>query len=157
MSAPDVQIACEAVGDLNADAIAELPYAVECWRMLCEAKRTLSAVIEDVENGIASRMEDKRLTVDGCTVERHRKAPRRTNWDHDGVLRLVVDSRSRDEATGEIESTLDVVKKVYPLKGYNARLGALKALGIDVDEFCETEWADRWTLREFSADARELR
>jgi hypothetical protein len=33
------------------------------------------------------------------------------------------------------------------LKGYNARFGALKELGIDLDEFAETEWLDRYTLR----------
>ena len=96
-------------------------------------------------------MTDKYLTAAGVTVERKHKPPRRTNWDHDGLLRLVVDSRVLNEETGEIESVLAVVKKVYPLAGYNARTTALKALNIDVDEYATTEWSDRYTLREYSA------
>jgi len=69
--------------------------------------------------------------------------------DHDALLRLVVDSRSVDYDTGEIESALEVLKRVYPLKGYNARTTELKKLSIDPDEFCRTEWTDRMTLREF--------
>ena len=114
---------------------------------LTDAKTELGMVIENLADAIARRMDDKLLTAGGVTVEKYRKPPRRTNWDHDGLLRYVVDSRVVDESTGEIASTLEVLKKVYPLKGYNARFTALKDLGIDPDEFAETEWLDRYTLR----------
>jgi hypothetical protein len=125
----------------------DLDDAVAGLVTLTEAKTELGIAIENLADAIARRMDDKLLTAGGVTVEKHRKPPRRTNWDHDGLLRYVVDSRVVDESTGEIASTLEVLKKVYPLKGYNARFGALKALGIDPDEFAETEWSDRYTLR----------
>lgn len=121
--------------------------AVSAYLMLNDAKVALSMMIEDLGDTIAHAMQGKRETIAGVTLERHAKTPRRTNWQHDDLLRLVVDSRVVDKDTGEIASTLDVLKKVYPLKGYNARSTALRALGIDVDEFCETESTDRMTVR----------
>ena len=121
--------------------------AVSAYLLLLEAKSALAMAVEDLGDTIAHAMNGKRETISGVTLERHAKAPRRTNWEHDDLLRVVVDSRIVDQDTGEIASTLEVLKKVYPLKGYNARSTALRALGIDVDEFCQTESTDRMTVR----------
>lgn len=129
--------------------ITDLEDAVSAWGLLCEAAQTLAFVRDDLANAIAQAMPDKRMTLAGVTVEKHAKPPRRTDWDHDALLRYVVDSRVVDHETGEIESALEVLKRVYPLKGYNARTTELKKLQIDPDEFCRTEWSDRMTLREF--------
>lgn len=133
------------------DEVTDVDEAITAWRILNDAYKALAFAKDALADKIAQAMTDKRHVSHGCTVERHRVSPRRTNWDHDALLRLVVDSRVVNEETGEIESALDVLRKVYPLKGYNARTTALRALNIDPDEFCETEWSDRWTLREFSA------
>lgn len=133
------------------DVVDDLDEAVTAWRILNDAYRALALAKDSLADKIGQSMTDKRYVAHGCTVEKNRVSPRRTNWDHDALLRLVVDSRVVNEETGEIESALDVLRKVYPLKGYNARVTALRALNIDPDEFCETEWSDRWALREFSA------
>jgi hypothetical protein len=129
--------------------ITDLQDAVSAWQLLCEAAQTLAWLRDDLADAIAQSMPAKHLTVSGVTVEKHVKPPRRTEWDHDSLLRLVVDSRAVDKETGEIESALEILKRVYPLKGYNARITELKKLSIDPDEFCHTEWTDRMTLREF--------
>ena len=120
---------------------------VSAYLTIIDAAGALADTRDDMADVIAHMMQTKRETVAGVTLERHAKAPRRTDWDHDGLLRLVTDSRVVDHETGEIASVLDVLQKVYPLKGYNARVTALRALGIDVDEFCRTESTDRMTLR----------
>ncbi len=131
--------------------VTDLDDAISAWQLLCEAAQTLAYVRDDLSDAIARSMPEKRMTVSGVTLEKHAKPPRRTDWDHDSLLRLVVDSRVVDYDTGEIESALEVLKRVYPLKGYNARVTELKKLGIDPDEFCRTEWSDRMTLREYKA------
>jgi len=121
--------------------------AVSAYLILVEVAQTAATLRDDLADMIAHGMQGKRETVAGVTLERNHKTPRRNDWDHEGLLRLVVDSRVVDKQTGEIASALDVLKKVYPLKGYNARVTALRDLGIDVDEFCVTESTDRMTLR----------
>lgn len=126
--------------------------ATSAYLILVGVAQTAALARDDLADMIAHGMQGKRETVCGVTLERHAKGPRRTDWDHEGLLRLVVDSRVVDEQTGEIASALDVLKKVYPLKGYNARVTALRDLGIDVDEFCVTESTDRMTLRVHTTD-----
>jgi hypothetical protein len=124
-------------------ATIDLESLVSVYLTLVDAAGALAETRDD----FAHAMQGKRDTIAGVTLERHAKSPRRTDWDHEGLLRLVTDSRVVDHETGEIASVLDVLKKVYPLKGYNARVTALRDLGIDVDEFCRTESTDRMTLR----------
>lgn len=128
-------------------AVRDMDDAVEAYTTLTEAKKWLGYAADTLADNIGRAAEAKQFTAGGVTIEVKRAAPRRTNWDSDGLLRLVLDSRVVNEETGEIESVLDILKQVYPLKGYNARTTALKKLGIDVDEFCQTEWADRYQLK----------
>jgi|688.fasta_scaffold641218_2 hypothetical protein len=128
-------------------ATIDLESLVSVYLTLVDAAGALAETRDDLADVIAHAMQGKRDTIAGVTLERHAKSPRRTDWDHEGLLRLVTDSRVVDHETGEIASVLDVLKKVYPLKGYNARVTALRDLGIDVDEFCRTESTDRMTLR----------
>jgi len=155
-TAADIEL--EAVDVLSAagrfmvpDEVTNLDDAVCAWRILNDAYKAVAFAKDALADKIGQAMSDKRFTTRSCTVERNHVSPRRTNWDHDALLRLVVDSRIVDKETGEIESTLDVLRKVYPLKGYNARTTALRSLNIDPDEFCETERSDRWALREYSS------
>lgn len=125
---------------------------MDAYLVLLDVVREATGVRDALASKIGSLMSDKRQTIGAVTVERHRIPPRRSEWDHDGLLRMVVDSRVVNAETGEIESTLDVLKKVYPLKGYNARFTALRDLGIDCDEFSRKEWRDGFTLRIHGGD-----
>lgn len=144
------------------DKVTDLEDAICALQTMTEVAKWAATYRDDLADRIARSAPDdrerddrgkpqgtQRFTAGGSVWEVHRKAPRRTNWDSDGLLRLVVDSRVRNEQTGEIESTLDVIKKVYPLAGYNARVTALKKLNINPDEFSSVEWQDRFTLREY--------
>jgi len=131
------------------EPVADLDAAVALWQRWCEVARDIANIRDAWADAIGEAMPDKRHTALGITVERHKKATRR-NWQSEDLLRVVLDTRVVDPETGEAESQLDIIKAVYPLAGYNARLGALKARGIAVDEFCTTEWG-AWTLRPYTA------
>lgn len=131
------------------ESSADLDAEIEAWRLVVEARRSLTHVIEDLENVIGRAMEDKRLTAAGVTVERHRKA-KRTQWDNDSLRRIVLDSRIVDTETGEVKDETPVDKLLHVWNLGPPRTTALKARGIDPDEFCTVEHFDRWTLREHS-------
>ena len=104
--------------------------------------QALASVIRSWEQVVGENMSQKKETVQGVgTLERHRDVKRR-NWQHEDLVRLVLDSdrRVKDSDTGEVESDLDVLRDVFGLRGYNARVTALRARGIDPDELCETEF-----------------
>ncbi len=117
---------------------AELDSATGIYDRLQQVARDAGRIRDELANRIGEAMPERRLILAGRTRLRHYKTSYR-NWKSDDLLRMVVDSRIVDESTGEIESTLEVLKKVYGLQGYKARRGALRDLNIDVDEFVESE------------------
>ena len=131
------------------DQSTDLDDEIAAWRTLVETRRTLTHMIEDLENVIGKAMADKRYTADGVTVERARKT-NRTQWDTESLRRIVLDSRIVDEATGEVKDETPVDKLLHVWNLPAPRTTALKARGIDPDEFCSTERFDRWTLRAHS-------
>lgn len=131
------------------DQSTNLDDEIAARNILVETKRTLTHLIEDLENVIGQAMPDKRYTAAGVTVERHRKT-NRTQWDTESLRRMVLDSRIVDEDTGEIKDETPVDKLLHVWNLGPPRTTALKARGIDPDEFCSTERFDRWVLREHS-------
>jgi hypothetical protein len=116
----------------------DLDVATAAWDELVEACRDLGRIRDALANKIGEAMPERRMLLAGRMRKKHYKTYRR-DWQHDDLLRLVVDSRVVDEQTGEIASVLDILKRVYGLHGYNARVTALRELGIDADEFCTSE------------------
>lgn len=140
---PDVQIAFEAINDLDVDAIAALPLdcALTAYSMLEDARRILAQVCSQLPNLIAPNMGEKQVTVEGVgTFVMHGKK-NRTQWEKDALLSAVLDSRLIDPKTGEVadETPLAKVLHVYNLPA--PRTTALKARAIDADQFCRSEWA----------------
>ncbi len=111
-----------------------------CRDVLNGVNQTLRQVRERLDNLLAENMG----TYQRDNVKRHRKVSRR-NWEHDALLRMVVDSRIVDGETGEVESEVDTIKNVYGCKGYNASIRELERRGIQVDEYCQVEERG-WTL-----------
>lgn len=127
----------------------DLTDAMDCRSILITTAMGLGQVKERLEDLIGDAMGSYRVVVGGHgQIERHKKKSRR-NWQSDDLLRMVLDTRRVNSDTGEIESDVDKIKHVYPLAGYNARVGALKERGIDPDEWCETETRPGWKLRTF--------
>lgn len=136
-----VMVVHDAVNNIDLDAIEALPEpeALACWSILEDANRVLQQVRSELTRRVAVKMEDRQVVVDNVgTFVRHIKKDRR-KYDTDSLVRVVLDSRLVDEATGEItdETPLDKVRHVWNLG--SPRVTALRARGIDVDEFCESE------------------
>lgn len=109
----------------------------------------LRDLADDLESLIARSLgEHETVEVDGRVWARARDV-RRRHWDIDGLVRAVLDSRLVDRSTGEVvdETPADKLRHVWRLDGSSVRLGALRARGIDDDEFCAREYG-RWRLRD---------
>lgn len=121
------------------DVRTDLGEALTVWNLLADCARRLAAARDDLGRLLADDMPEKRMTVMGVgTFEKHRKADRKA-WDKDDLLRVVLDSRLAD-ADGVVvdETPLDKVLDVWNLPA--PRTTALKARGIDPDEFCTVEY-----------------
>lgn len=134
----------DAVNGLSVDDLASLRIedAIASWAILEDAHRVLAQVRSQLVTEIAERMEDRQVTVPGFGTFIRRKKTDRTKWEKEDLLRLVLDSRTVNEQTGETESQLDAVLAVWNLPAPRTR--ALRARGIDPDQFCHTEpggWA----------------
>lgn len=155
MTADEIVAAIEAavtdLGTLVAGGLPEedLDTLIGLWSRVEDTRRALTITAEDLADLIGRTMPEKRHTAPGVTVERHRKTSR-TEWDRDALLSAVLDSRLVDTTTGEVtdETPLDRVTHVWHLGA--PRVTALRARGIDPDEFCRTEHLDRWTLRTYT-------
>jgi hypothetical protein len=143
--ARDVLMLSELANEI-AKAVAEQDYpgdlgeALVVWNELADSIRRLTAARDDAGNDLAEELPEKRMTVMGVgTFEVHRKADRKS-WDKDDLLRVVLDSRVVDAETGEVrdETPLDKVLDVWNLPA--PRTTALKARGIDADEFCVVQY-----------------
>ena len=143
--ARDVMMLSELANDIAVNIDAEdvgsdLGTALAVWQLLADTARRLTDARDDLAALLAEDMPEKSMTVQGVgTFTKHRKADRKA-WDKDELLRVVLDSRVVDPETGEVrdESPLDRVLDVWNLPA--PRTTALKARGIDPDEFCTVEY-----------------
>lgn len=119
----------------------DLASILELIGTLEDYKRELGVLIDTAHGLAAELMDAPKATVDGVVWERHRQQ-RRRNWDSDMLRRMVLDADRRplaDPDTGEIPGDAEVLTKVFGCAGYQARIGALRQLGLDPDEFCQSE------------------
>ena len=121
------------------DSALDLDEAVGQLVALKEYAGDIRQLSRDLETYVAELMPQKQMDVAGKHVEVKTEI-RRSDWQHDDLLRLILDTRMVDPETGEIESQLDTVKACYAVKGYNCRIGALKERGIDVGDFCTEDF-----------------
>jgi hypothetical protein len=98
---------------------------------------------QDVEDRLAAEMPEKRLEVPEIGVFERRTASSRKQWQHDDLRREVVkhaerivteDGEIESEAEAQIRTLFDCMAPSY------WRVGALRTLGIDAGEYCETTW-----------------
>lgn len=113
--------------------------ALTTWTKLADVARLAGQVRDEFAAKLAGAMPEKRMTVTGVgTFEKHRKSSR-TRWEKDDLLRAVLDTRLADPESGELreETETDKILDVWSLGA--PRLGALRARGLDPDEFCSVE------------------
>lgn len=82
------------------------------------------------------------IVSEGRTFKRT-GTPTRKGWQTDDLLRAVLDSRLFAPGTGELvdETPVEKILAVWNLGA--PRVTALKARGIDPDEFATVEWSNR--------------
>lgn len=128
------------------DGLAELHLELDAMNA------TLALLRRDVATRLGDAMDARRVELDGIGgLERHRRSTRR-NWDREDLVRAVFDSRLVNEATGELadETATDKLRHVFNLGA--PRVAALRARGIEPDEFCEVDPEPGWTIRVLNAE-----
>lgn len=117
-----------------------------------DAKKNLAALYDRVEQLLVSVMGEKELHVDGLGVVVCRRDKSYKDWNHEALLRDVLDSKLVT-GDGEIveETPLEKVQQVWPLAGYQARRGAIKARGLNADDYSNAE-ARGWKIQLPSGD-----
>lgn len=149
MLGSDALLLRDVVSDLDREVtdgeIADLELALTAWDVIEEANRQLQVVRGILTKRLAEAMPEKRITVMGTgTFVKHGKRDR-TQWDTEELRRAVLDSRLVDPTTGEVteESPLDRVLHVWNLGA--PRVGALRARGLDPEEWCTSRFGG-WSI-----------
>jgi hypothetical protein len=124
-------------------SVEELAIALVAIR---DVRASLAITAGRLEKELASASGEKRFTVEGLGEFEVKGNVRRVKWDREELLRAVMDSRLVNEATGEItdETPVDKVLQVWNLGA--PRVMALRARGLDPDEFCEATF-EGWQVR----------
>jgi hypothetical protein len=131
----------KAAEGLDIEALAALPIddALRAWQVLENAHRCLAAARSDLERLITPAMPAE-VIVQGSGVFTKLGRKDRTEWDREALLSAVLDSRLVDPTTGEIADETPLAKVLHVWNLQAPRTLALRARGIDPDEFCRTEW-----------------
>ena len=137
-------------GDQQIAEITEFADAVLVLCQLRDLKRLVGELQTVCERHGLSLMPDRKVEVPGVGLVESKRRTKRTQWDHASLWRILtayaLDERKVDEETGEYEPAEQAVARV--LKECAAptwRVTALRARGLQIDEFCVEE-VDGWSL-----------
>lgn len=110
-----------------------------------DARRALTDLEHLVEDTLASKLTDKRTELDGMVLEM-RGGNVRKKWDSERLLSEVLRRGIDPDGTGVLPEPAELLERarsvvarcvpVTPSLGW--RVGALRDLGLDPDEWCET-------------------
>jgi hypothetical protein len=124
-------------GDWN-----QLLYAIEGLRTL---KADLDILLRSCEDDAARLLPEKKVVVDGIgMVERRTTSSRK--WDSEPLLkdlcRMILDPGGTGEITAaSVAQLMKVLKEVLPMTAsLGWRVTALKAIGIDPEQYSETTY-----------------
>ena len=123
----------------------DLASALQCRTILGSA--SLALVRERLDTLLGEALGTYETTVPGFGVVRRHRKKDRTRWDKEQLLRDVADSKLVDRETGEVkdETPLEKVLMVWNLA--YPRITALRARGLDADDYCETETRPGWSIQ----------
>lgn len=107
-------------------------------------KAHLADVAAEIERVLIESAPSRKFVVPGIGEVQIRKSMRRTDWDNEGLTRVLVayalDERKLDEITGEYESAHEAVARLLTeCSRPSWRVTPLKARGLDPSEFCHEE------------------
>lgn len=115
-----------------------------------DCRADLAKLADEISGELIVSAGQKRFVVDGLGEVQIRRNTKRTEWDHDGLTRVLVaralDERVLNDETGEYEPTHEAVARVLgECARPSWRVTPLRARGIQVDEFCR-EQPDGWQV-----------
>lgn len=118
--------------------------AVNVLMEIRDIRADLAAIAAEVEHTLIALSTAKKFVVDGVGEVQIRKSMKRTDWDNEGLTRVLVayalDERKLDESTGEYEPGWEAVARVLSeCSRPSWRVTPLKARGLSVDEYCHEE------------------
>jgi hypothetical protein len=111
-------------------------------RDLRRARATLGFLESEAETALAGAMPARVVELPGMVLERH-SGRKRTNWDHDRLLSIVVARVPADPDTGELLSDAAqaaITAEVRACAGISYwKVGELRARELDPAVFCDEE------------------
>lgn len=115
-------------------------------------KAAITELITQTENAIGEAMAGKRLELPGLGVIERNKRSARKAWNHadlqQAIRQVAMDNRLADPETGELETAAEAEARLLKETANPSwRTTALKEIGIDPDEYCETTFSPGWALR----------
>lgn len=110
---------------------------------LRRARSTLAFLESEAESALAQAMPARVLEVPGVGVLERHSGRKRTNWDHDRLLSLLVARVPADPETGELiaeGAQKAIIAEVRACAGISYwRVGELRARELDPVAFCDEE------------------
>lgn len=128
------------VGDVPLDFLAD------AYAELEDANRDLAALRAHFADHIGDRMPEKRVTIDGLGTLEKRKNTSRRAWQTDDLRRAIHDVVLVDSETGEIVEHTPLERERFVFPGGTPRTTAIHALGLDPDEYCNSE-SRGWSIQ----------
>ena len=132
-----------AVGEINAPQVLA-SYLAD----LRDHRQDVGRVYDEVERALIFCAGDKKLEVEGVGLVEIKSSVRRTGWQHDDLFRSVV-ARIIDtpgvfydeDGTSlyPAQAAANVVERLREVLSPSWKVTGLRALGLDADEFCETD------------------
>lgn len=145
----ELAMLCPALGALWAKVHDAEPAALaRVLAAIRDVRQDLQVLYSEVERQLLEEMgATKRFVVEGLGEVEQKRGAKRTGWDSEGLRPVVVaralDERQLDEESGEYESQASAVSRVLgECARFEWRVTALRAHGIDPDEYCHTSWAE---------------
>ncbi len=123
--------------DVHYEELVELRVSLGRLRDLCD----------EIDHRVAETFAYGQRHILGTQVYEAKPRTNRRNWQKEDLVEAVFDAVLVNRATGEIEpmTKLEKLRFVWPLA--NPRVTALRELGIDPDEYCQTETSRLWLAK----------
>lgn len=136
-----LQLAGELLNIVAKGAIEDLAWD-EALELLSDIRATLDDHIRPIEASLVRHVYLKgphgNVEVEGIGMVNVHRSTNRKHWDERSALFAVLDARLQERG-GEVPDPAEVVEWVLEVAGINyLRVGALKAVGLRADDYCDT-------------------